>query len=114
MDILENKKVKTRKDHLCFACHRKFPKGTEMSRQVNVSYGEIYQVYWCETCDEILQNHSDYVYDEQEGCFPDSCVINIPVNYFSRVELMKKWTPEEILEKLNSSLESKEKQEVSK
>ena len=102
MDILKHKKVKTRKQHYCYACHRSFPKGTELHNQINVFDGEIGSVYWCDTCEVIMQKHSDYVYDRSEGVFPDGCVQDIPVNYFSRKELIEtKWTPEKILERLN-------------
>ena len=73
MKVLSNKKVKTRKPHICFACGRKFPIGTEMIRQVNL-YDGIQSIYSCSTCTELMDLHSSYFIDEDENVFPEGCV----------------------------------------
>jgi len=57
MDILVDKNLTTRKEHQCFGCYRKFPKGTVMHYQKNVHEGEIYNLHTCLTCRELLDFH---------------------------------------------------------
>ena len=52
MDILEAKKVKTRKKHICWGCNKTFPKGTKMSFVKAVDSGCITAVYWCDPCNK--------------------------------------------------------------
>ena len=59
MDILDDTIVKTRKEHLCDACHRRFPKGSIMRSQVNVGDGGIYNWRECETCTQLLSKHRE-------------------------------------------------------
>lgn len=67
---LRNKKVVIRKYHQCFACLQIFEPGTEMSRSVNVSDGEIYTIYTCKTCEKIIQHFDRSGYEDgfDEGC----------------------------------------------
>ena len=51
--ILSDKKVKTRTDHICFGCARKFSKGSTMYRQSIADAGTVWTNYLCETCREI-------------------------------------------------------------
>jgi len=50
LDILKHNIVKTRKDHRCWGCARKFEKGTKMDSITSVDGGEISTDYWCSTC----------------------------------------------------------------
>lgn len=74
MDIISDKVVKTRKPHICYACGRKFEKGTTMNCQVNKHDGDINAVYSCETCKELLTEHGALFLDEMMGFFPLLCV----------------------------------------
>jgi len=49
MRHINTKKVKTRKEHICIGCSRKFPKGTKMQINTYESDG-IKSDYWCKTC----------------------------------------------------------------
>lgn len=105
MEIIEHtRKVKTRKDHMCFACIRKFDAGTEMFVQVNVHDGMIWRVYSCETCDEIMDKYKDVCYDNVDHVFREGCVLEIPQWCFDlgeRQECDNGKNPEKILEILN-------------
>ena len=46
-DVLSQKDVKTRKEHKCFGCGRKFEKGSILSRVTSVDGGQISTSYWC-------------------------------------------------------------------
>jgi hypothetical protein len=52
MAFLENKDVITRKEHCCFGCGRKFPKGSKLNFSKTVDGGEFSSAYWCKTCSE--------------------------------------------------------------
>ena len=91
MDNLEFKKVKTRKPHRCFACLQKFDKGAEMTRQVNADGGEIWQLYSCPTCDELMVI-SKVIYKEDE--FEEGFVSDWMQEYNVK-------NPDELLKKLN-------------
>lgn len=54
MDILRGKEVKTLKSHICTGCCRKFPKGTKMKFEVWADGGTAYNIYLCETCQEVI------------------------------------------------------------
>lgn len=74
MDLLRENKVVTRKEHRCFGCGRKFPKGSKMLFSVYADCGTAYNSYLCETCEEITdqfasENHG-YV-EFSEGDFSD-------------------------------------------
>lgn len=62
MNIISQKIVKINKDHNCWGCMRLFPKGTEMQSVVAVDCGEINRVYWCDDCQEYINNmdYEDY------------------------------------------------------
>jgi len=92
MEVLSDKIVKTRKQHVCFACGRLFEKSTEMRRQVNV-YDEIYACYSCETCDELMADYSDYFIDESENVFQEGCI-------HEKLHEFNTKTPEELLKQL--------------
>lgn len=56
--LISYKIVKTRKPHFCFGCAREFPAGTSMEYDTVVD-GEIFNIYICSTCQEII-NHMEY------------------------------------------------------
>ncbi|MBE3553584.1 MAG: hypothetical protein IMW85_00930 [Thermicanus sp.] len=60
MSIISSEMVKTRKDHYCFGCARKIPKGNKMQRVKSVDMGSISTIYWCEVCQEYWNKHVDY------------------------------------------------------
>lgn len=49
MDIVGRKVVKTRTDHVCFGCGRKFERGTMMERSC-VFDGKPWTCYLCKSC----------------------------------------------------------------
>ena len=51
-DTIGRKIVTTKKQHICFGCGRKFPKGTKMERSCIVD-GTAWTCYLCPTCIEI-------------------------------------------------------------
>lgn len=48
-EVIGQKTVKTRKDHVCFGCGRNFPKGTLMERSCVVDNG-LWTCYLCKSC----------------------------------------------------------------
>lgn len=94
MDILSDKKVKTRKDHLCLCCLRVIPKGSMMWVQVNNLDG-LQRFRRCETCEVLCDRHKDHFFDDGMGVFTSGCVREVMPDY--RVE-----SPEELLELLNN------------
>lgn len=73
--ILYERVVKTRKDHLCFACGRSFPTRSIMQYQANKSDGDVYSLYICGTCNELFKKAHDDLYDDFYECFQGYCVI---------------------------------------
>ena len=73
MDVISDKSVKTRKAHHCFACCRRFEKGTTMQTQVNTFDG-IQRIYTCGTCQELMLQFHDLFFDPDECVFPGECV----------------------------------------
>lgn len=61
MDILTDKKVKTRKAHVCHGCAKSYPPKTEMRYVTSKDGGNIDSAYWCKTCDEVIDKTMDYV-----------------------------------------------------
>lgn len=55
-DVVSSKIVKTRKDHCCFGCGRKFPAWTFMQKDFVVDYRDAFTTYLCETCQKICKN----------------------------------------------------------
>lgn len=65
-EILRSKIVKTSREHICFGCGRKFPKGTKMIFSVFIDDG-LFNSYLCPTCREVTDHMSYY----DEFCFGD-------------------------------------------
>ena len=51
-EVLEQKIVKTRKDHKCWGCGELFLKGSKLEVLVAVEDSGIVRTYWCPTCRE--------------------------------------------------------------
>ena len=52
-EVIGQKTVKTRKDHMCFGCGRNFPKGTLMERSCVIDSDGIWTCFLCPTCKKI-------------------------------------------------------------
>lgn len=52
LEVIGQKTVKIRKDHMCFGCGRNFPKGTLMERSCVIDNG-LWTCYLCPTCKKI-------------------------------------------------------------
>ena len=63
-ELISQQLVITKKDHDCIGCLSNFTNDSEMIRQTIRDAGEIYSVYICEHCQEIL--HDAYP-EFQEG-----------------------------------------------
>jgi len=92
--ISDNKHVKIRKAHRCFACNRTFEPGTIMLRGV-YKYDDIYSLYTCDACNELMTKFKDYFYDDMEDFFPEFCILEV---------LKNDQTPEQLLEQLKNKL----------
>ena len=104
VDVLEDYRgITIRKRQQCFACHRIFDKGSVLFTQVCKDGGDIYRIYFCDTCSKIMDEHKDVCFDEVEGVFPGGCVIDIPSNVFSKHLLGRgfNFSPEDILKRLD-------------
>ncbi len=60
MNVLRQKKVKTRKTHKCFGCGREFKKGSILTNLVHTDQSEIQSNYWCEVCRIYWNRHMHY------------------------------------------------------
>jgi len=93
-EVISEKMVETRKGHTCFACGRRFPPRSIMHYQANKCDGEIYSLYVCGTCNELLQKQKPSLWDDFNEHFPEYCVFeSIKENGFS--------TPEEWLQSIS-------------
>lgn len=61
-DTIGRKMVATRKEHVCFGCGRKFPKGVHMERSCVVG-GGAWTCYMCESCLEVEKTILDSPYE---------------------------------------------------
>lgn len=52
MGYIRDEVVLTRKEHRCWGCAIKYPKGTIMKVCVGTENGKMESVYWCKTCQE--------------------------------------------------------------
>ncbi len=90
MDILSDKIVITRKQHVCSACGRVFEKGTKMRTQVNTLDG-IGTWRECPTCTELVGNYRSYFEDDYDHTCYYGCVAE---------RLKRGQTPEDLLHEL--------------
>ena len=81
MTILKNRNVKTKREHQCFSCLRKFPPGTEMRYLVCTCENDFYTTHTCKICQEIMDLLKEYNWEED----------------YVDVQLNKSQTPEELL-----------------
>lgn len=63
-----------RKPHKCYACGRISPPGHVMYHQVNKHDGFLNNIYWCDTCDSLLNEFGDWFFDDCENLYPWGCV----------------------------------------
>lgn len=65
MDVLSDKKVKVRKQHICFGCCEVIPQGTEGIRKTDIANeGDVYTNYLCARCDDWVSENTDHFQDE--------------------------------------------------
>ena len=62
-DVLEYKKVRVRKEHQCYFCHRKIPKGFSATHGKGIWQGDFFNVYFCNTCSTLTKEFPDYMTD---------------------------------------------------
>ena len=93
-------KVKTRKEHRCFSCYRKFPIGTLLFRWSSVYDSQVNNGYTCETCHQIHAVTQRWDGFDGEG---------IPEQYVSEC-LNKGQTPEQYLIEYTEQYEEWKKQ----
>ncbi|MBP1309104.1 hypothetical protein JOD82_002124 [Paenibacillus sp. 1182] len=55
-DFIQNKKVKTRKEHRCEGCTQNFPVDTTMVYVSGMWQGDWQSYYLCSPCDEFIAN----------------------------------------------------------
>jgi hypothetical protein len=59
--VISSNRVWTRKEHSCWACGLKLPKGSDMHSTVWVDGGDITRSYWCLPCNAFLnENNQDF------------------------------------------------------
>jgi len=79
---LTAKFVRTRKEHRCFGCCRKFPPKTDMYYTVCVNDGEFGTAYWCDICKEEVETWPEW---RDEGVY-EGDVINARPELFAEAE----------------------------
>ena len=57
MNFISSVSVETRKEHFCWGCARKFPKGSQLERITSSDGSEINSSYWCATCSQYWREH---------------------------------------------------------
>jgi len=71
MNIISSKRVKIRKAHNCWGCTKIFTPPKEMDVVICADNGRIYNVYWCDNCQKILNEDpfsgEEYTYGELLG-----------------------------------------------
>lgn len=65
-NFIKSKQVKTRKEHSCFGCGRKFPKGSKLTASTSSDFDGIQTTYWCNVC---LEYWSRYMETNDEIMF---------------------------------------------
>lgn len=72
--LLQYKDVITRSDHRCFACLRRFPKGSKMEYSAHVNDGQAYSSWTCPTCKELMRIGKPFFFNEDYNWFDEGCV----------------------------------------
>ncbi len=83
IDILEDKIVKTRKDHNCWGCAEVISKKTNVKMVCSAEEGEITRTYWCDDCVYILSEIDNY--DKEDG-FAYGELIQIYNDYYREIK----------------------------
>lgn len=73
MEVLSTNRVLTRKSHVCSACGRLFPSGTDMIVQAVADGGSVHSWRQCMTCTELLKLKPKLFADNQD-IFDEFCV----------------------------------------
>lgn len=60
MSVIATKSITTRKEHNCFGCARKIPKGSTMELVTSVDGGVINSERWCSVCQSYWSKHMQY------------------------------------------------------
>lgn len=58
--VISIKLVKTRKPHHCWGCTKEFPAGSMLWNRISKG-DEIVNTYWCETCQELVDQDPDAI-----------------------------------------------------
>jgi hypothetical protein len=58
--LLSSKLVKTKREHICFGCGRKFDKDTNMIRSSFADNGTAFTTYLCQSCEKYCHDNFDY------------------------------------------------------
>ena len=85
--------VKTRKIHECIMCQRNFSKYTYMESQIINDNGNIYTIYICMTCKNIM----DFIDPNINGHYEEGCI------YIEMEAYDFEGTPEQFLEYLEEN-----------
>ena len=64
MDVLSEKIVKIKKEHICHGCVRSFAKGTKMKKIVCTDEGRLINSYWCKDCIKFMKKLDDWEIEE--------------------------------------------------
>ncbi|CAG5001812.1 hypothetical protein DYBT9275_02746 [Dyadobacter sp. CECT 9275] len=91
-DFISSKTVATRKEHKCFTCCRNMPKGSTMLASTNKEDGQIYTLYICQTCVDVI--HEFPHFEGSEWLYEHETI---------REALAPGQTPEQLLEDLRNS-----------
>ena len=65
MNIVSEKKVKTRVPHKCWGCTKDIPIGTLTQRVTSIDGSSMATVYWCDICQDFMDTLDSY--DMQDG-----------------------------------------------
>ncbi len=65
MNIISEKKVKTRKPHNCWGCKQQIPIGTLTQTVTSIDGASMSTVYWCDKCQAFMDTLDSY--DMQDG-----------------------------------------------
>jgi len=75
MKCFGSKYVKTKKEHKCFGCIRKFPPETEMKYITNLTDDGFFSFYMCDICLEEVETWPEWT---DEGIFEGDVINNMP------------------------------------
>lgn len=62
-----SKKVKTRKEHICYGCERNYPKGSTMEYYSGLWEDHFFRHYVCKSCENLIQEDEHLRYILEDG-----------------------------------------------